>query len=145
MAKQTTRLAASFSETTWNLLSSAAMTDADAKRTRVELEVYHGEHGTWDHSYLLVEREIVDTEDYATKTTEHRSAHGPNGLRGYVYQDADTLDEFYVRCELLDKAGIDPGAEGAPRFPEHQEDIAEEEIEAARERAQERVHRHRLE
>jgi len=129
----------------WNLLSSAAMTYADAERTRVELELFHGEHGTWDHSYLFIEREIVDAEDYATETREHRSAHGPNGLRGYVYQDADTLDEFYVRYELLAKAGIDPGAEGAPPFPEQQEDVAEDEVEAARERAQERVHTHYLE
>lgn len=137
-----TRPAHELDDRPWNLLSSAAMTFADAERTRVELELYHGEHRVVSNTYLLIEREIVDTEDYATKTTEHRSAHEPNGLRGYVYQDADTLDEFYVREELLAKAGIDPGAKGAPPHPGQQEDIAEEEVEAARERAQERVQNH---
>lgn len=137
-----TRPADELDDRPWNLLSSAAMTFADDERTLIELELYHGEHRGFNSTYLLIEREIVDTEDYATKTTEHRSAHGPNGLRGYVYEDADTLDEFYVRYELLAKAGIDPGAGGAPPFPEQQEDIPEEEVEAARERAQERVRTH---
>lgn len=140
-----TRPADELDDRPWSLLSSAAMTYADAERTRVELELYHGEHRVSSHSYLLIEREIVDSEDYATTTSEHRSAHGPNGLRGYIHHDTDTLDEFYVRDELLAKAGIDPGAKGAPPSPRRDEDVSEEEIEAAKDRAQERVQTHYLE
>jgi len=138
-----TRPADELDDRPWNILTSAAITYADAERTRIELELYHGEWNVSHNSYLLVEREIVDTEDYATKTTEHRSAHGPEGLRRYLHHDTDTLDEFYVRYELLAKAGINPGPTEPPAsLTQQDEEVSEEKIEAAKERAKERVQQH---
>lgn len=132
-------------DTPYNLLSSAVMHQPDEERSRIELELYHGSTNAAAESYLLVEREIIETSNWATKTTEERSAHGPNGLRGYVYNDAATLDEYYLRYALLSMAGIDPSA-GAARSAESvlDREISQTEAEAARERALDQVNQHRV-
>jgi len=129
-------------DTTWNLMASAAMNYSDEARTRLELELYHGYSGQWNETYLLVEREIENTEDYATETTETRGAHGSDGLRDYIYHSADTLDEYYLRYMLLEKSGIDPSAEHAtPPEAVLKREISQKETDAARKRARDRVDR----
>lgn len=127
----------------WTQLSSGALNYSDEERTRIELELYVGKRGPINHRFLLVEREIVDDTEYSTTTTEKRSAHGPNGLRDYVYNDVDILDEYYLYHALLHKGGVDPGAKGA-RPPESalKQDFSSHELQTAEERGLERVERH---
>jgi len=133
-------------DTPWNLLSSGAISYSDESRTRVELELYHGESNPMSNMYLLVEREIVDTASYETTTKEQRSAHESTALRGYIYDDANTLDEYYLRWALLDKAGIDPGADGTPPVEGVlDQDVTHKDADAAQERAMERVAQHSIE
>jgi len=141
-----TRQPEDIDDTTWNLLASTATNYADEDRTCVELELYFGYWGTLDPIYLFVEREIKDVDDNATETNQKRGVYGPDGLRGTIYEDVDTVDEFYLRAALLEKSGIDPGADFAPH-PEDvlDRDVSRTEIEAVRERALDRVVRHTIE
>lgn len=141
-----TRQPDAIDDTTWNLLASTARNESDEDRTRVELELYFGHWGMFDPTYLFVKREIKDVDDYATETNVKRGAYGPNGLRDTIYEGVDSIDEFYVRSVLLEKSGIDPGADYAPH-PEDvlDRDISRNEIEAARERAMDSVVRHTVE
>lgn len=136
-----TRQSDDVDDTPWNLLSSAVTNYSDEERTRIELELYYGKSlGGGGHMYLLVEREIVDTADHATKTTEHRSVHDSNALRSHIYSDVETIDEYYLRWVLLKKAGIDPSADYTPSAESVLDrDIPRTEAEAAREHAQNRV------
>ena len=129
-------------ESPWDRLSAAELNYADEDRTRIELYLYHGTSYAMGDSYLLVEKETVDTVDFAAKTTEHWSVHGVNGLRDYIYDDAETLDEYYLRWGLLEIAGINPTGDYA-RPPESvlDRDVSPEEAEAAKERARDRVER----
>lgn len=141
-----TRQTDNIDDTTWNLLVSAAMNYSDEDRTRVELELYYGYESTMSTVYLLVEREIKDTARCATETTEKRSSRNSNALRDYIYKGIDTLDEYYLRYALLEKGGIDPTGEHAPHpnpGPDH--DISQKDIDAARERAMDRVIVHTVE
>lgn len=141
-----TRQADDVDDTPWNLLSSAVMNYSDEERTQIELELYYGESFPMINMYLLVEREIVDTADHATNTTEHRSAHDTNALRGHIYSDVDSIDEYYLRWELLEKAGVDPGADYTPSAESQLgRPISQTEADAARERAQDRVDMHTAE
>lgn len=135
-----TRSALQFDDTAWNKLSAGGLSHADEERTRVELELFHGESYPMSDKYLLIEREIVDTAEYATRTTEERSAHEVTALRSYLYSNADTLEEYYLRYALLHHAGIDPMADGA-RTAESVLDrkISETDADAARDHAIERV------
>lgn len=130
----------------WNLLSTASMDHADKDDTRVELEIYHGEKNTIDHTYLLVEREITTVGDHATETRKHRGMYGPNALRKRLYSDTETLDEYYLCWALLEKAGIDPGADFTPA-PEDQlgREISDTETDAAYDRAMDRAEVHGVE
>ncbi len=130
----------------WNLLSTASMDQINENDTRVELEIYHGESNAIDHTYLLVEREITTISDHATKTTEHRGMYGPNALRKYVYGDTETLDEYYLRWALLEKAGIDPSADFTPAAEDQlNRDISRTEADAAYDRAMDRAEVHGVE
>ncbi len=75
-----------------------------------------------------------------------RGAYVPDRLRDTIYEGVDTIDEFYLRSVLLEKSGIDPGADYAPH-PEDvlDRDISRNEIEAARERVMDRVVHHTVE
>jgi DNA-binding CsgD family transcriptional regulator len=129
----------------WNRLASGALNHADDARTRTELELYCGNRDTSGYSYLLIEREIKDTTDWATRTTEDRSVHGSNALRQYIYADVETIDEYFLRWALLDRAGIDPGADYArPVEAVVDRDLTQDEIENARERAFDRVEGHTI-
>lgn len=132
-----------FDDNPWNPLSSAVIHEADEKRSRLELELYFGWRGPMHATYLLVERETVDMTEYATKTTEIRGCHEPNALREYLFEDVETLDEYFVRRMLLEKAGIDPGAKGGTSAESAVgREVPREEAEAARERAAEKVQLH---
>lgn len=133
-------------DTPWSLLSSAVRHYSNKERPRIELELYHGETNAVSESYLLIEREIINTKDWATETTVQRSAHGPNGLRGTIYNDAETLDEYYLRYALLYKAGIDPTADYAPSAESVLDrEILPREADAAEERALDRAENHFVE
>lgn len=142
-----TRQNDTFDDTPWHLLSSAAMNYSDEERTRIELELYYGESlGGGGNMYLLVERETVDTADHATKTTEHRGAYDSNALRDHIYSDVETIDEYYLRWALLEKAGIDPGADYTPSAENPLDrDVSRTEADAARGRALNRVDTHSVE
>lgn len=138
-----TRQNTDIDDTPFNLLSSGVMHQPDEERTRIELELYHGLTSAAAESYLLIEREVIETDDWATKVTEERSAHGPNGLRGYIYNDVDTLDEYYLRYALLAKAGIDPAADCARSAGAVlNRDVSSASADAARERAHDRIDHH---
>lgn len=127
----------------WTQVSSGALNYADEERTRLELELYVGKRGPVTHRFLLVEREIVDDSEYSTTTTEKRSAHGSNGLRDYVYNDVDTLNEYYLYYALLHKGGVDPGGKCAvPAEYALDQDIPAYDLQVAEERGLERVKRH---
>lgn len=126
----------------WNLLSSASMDLVD-EDTRVELEIYHGESNGIHHTYLAVEREITTVSHYATETTEHRGMYDTNALRKHLYNGTETLDEYYLRWALLEKAGIDPSADLAPAAEDQLDrEISETEADAAYERAMDRTELH---
>lgn len=141
-----TRQPDAIDDTTWNLLASTAKNESDEDRTRVELELYFGHWGMFDPTYLFVEREIKDVDDYATETKIKRGAYGPDALRDNIYEDVNTIDEFYLRYVLLEKSGIDPGADYAPH-PEDvlDRDVSRADMDAAREQALDRVVRHTVE
>lgn len=130
----------------WNLMTSGKLDYDDEERTRLELELYHGKWNTVSHTYLLVEREIVDIDRHETRTIEHRGAYGSEGLRATIYDDSESLDEYYLRYVLLELAGIDP-TEGSARSPQAVLDqhFTEADADAARKRAKERVTRHKIE
>lgn len=139
-----TRQNTDIDDTPFNLLSSAVMHQPDNERTRIELELYYGSTHAGGESFVLVEREVIETADWSTKTTEERSAQaGAETLRRCIYNDAKTLDEYYLRYALLAKAGIDPAATGA-RSAEAvlDRDISPMSADAARERALDRVNLH---
>jgi len=130
----------------WNLLATASMDQVNEGDTRVELEIYHGKSNAVDHIYLLVERELTTVADHATKTTEHRGMYGSNALRDNVYSDTETLDEYYLRWALLEKAGIDPGANCTPAAEDQlNRDISRTEADAAYDRAMDRAEAHGVE
>lgn len=129
----------------WNLLSTTSMDLVD-EDTRVELEIYHGEHNAIDHTYLAVEREITTVSNHATETTEHRGIYGSNGLREHLYSGTGTLDEYYLRWALLEKAGIDPSADFTPAAEDQLDrEISQTETDAAYERAMDRAEIHGVE
>lgn len=102
--------------TAWEKQASASFERERAPtRTRVELEVFRGGWNVNSHEWLLVERVTTEPQSFATETTETRSCHGVNGLRSYIYQNASTLREYYIRWHLLAHSGIDPGADAARR------------------------------
>ncbi len=102
-----------FDDSPWRLKTSGGMSYSDEDRSRVELELY--EWGTIPgYKFLLIEREISDPTYDSMETTEIRSVHSQDGLHAYIYNDADTLDEVYLRVALLHEAGIDPDSKYAP-------------------------------
>jgi transcriptional regulator len=139
-----TRQNTDIDDTPFNLLSSAVMHQPDEEHTRIELELHHALTHAGGDSYLLIEREVIETADWATQTTEERSAHaGSDTLRRYIHNDVETLDEYYLRDALLRKAGIDPGATGARSAEDVlNRDISSTQADAARERALDRTTRH---
>jgi len=132
--------------TPWNLMTSGKLDYDDEQRTRLELELHHGKWNTMSHTYLLVEREITDIEHHETRTIEHRGSYGSDSLRATIYEDSESLDEYYLRYMLLDSAGIDPTAGSAPAaktiLDEH---FTDADADAARKRAKEKVTRHSTE
>ncbi len=100
----------------WRLRSSCSMSYSDEERTRIDLELYGWGTHFMANRYLLIEREISDTADYSTKTTEHRSAHMPNALRNYIHRNVDTIDEYFLRVALMMKADIEPNSDYSPSF-----------------------------
>jgi hypothetical protein len=131
--------------TPWAIVTSGNLDYEDEQRTRLELELYHGEWNTVGHTYLLVEREIADIECNETRTIEHRGEYGSDGLRASIYEDSESLDEYYLRYMLLELAGIDPTAGSAPSaqaiLDQH---FSDADADAARQRAKERVIRHSI-
>ena len=102
-----------FDDSPWRLMTSGGMSYSDVDRSRVELELY--KWGTIPgYKFLLIEREISDPTYDSMETTEIRSIHSQDGLHAYIYHDADTLDEVYLRVALLHEAGIDPNSKYAP-------------------------------
>jgi len=103
-----------FDDSPWRLLSSGTMSYPDEERTRMDLELYDWGTEPGAKRYLLIEREISDTADYSTKTTEQRSVHGRNGLHDYIFDDVDNIDEYYLRLALMVQGGVNPDSDFSP-------------------------------